>query len=219
MVKSKLIKNVLVCSLALSLSMASIVVQASSMGGSSMGGSTGSSSGTSAAAGTAQSEKVEASSAVVLNGKEVTSTITGCFYAPNVNGVAAITQKAEINKALGLKDGETASVRVFKSFYGPNAQQCVADTVKALQAELGPVLDINMGKIGRDGKFVNVQEIAGPVAFTVGIPNTFQDAGSSYYMIHVQPGGKITVLEDMDTDPTTVTFATTGFGVFAIAKR
>lgn len=219
MVKSKLIKNVLVCSLTLSLSMASIVVQASSMGGSSMGNATGSGSGTSTATGTAQSEKVEASSAVVLNGKEVTSTITGCFYAPNVNGVAAITQKAEINKALGLKDGETASVRVFKSFYGPNAQQCVADTVKALQAELGPVLDINMGKIGRDGKFVNVQEIAGPVAFTVGIPNTFQDAGSSYYMIHVQPGGKTTVLEDMDTDPTTVTFATTGFGVFAIAKR
>ena len=221
MVRGKFMKKMLVCALALSLSMASAtVVNASSMGGgSSMGGSSmgGGSNSEGGSSSTQQNGSVKGMSQVVTGGKVLLSTIGGQYGATNVNGVAVITPKASINTALGVKEGETATVRIFKSFYGPLAQKCLADTATALNMKAGPVLDITMGKV-KDGKFTSVQEALAPLAFTVGIPDSFKTAGSIYYVINIQPGGKVVLLSDTDSDPNTVTFETTGFGVFAIVK-
>lgn len=109
MVRGKFMKKMLVCALALSLSMASAtVVNASSMGGgSSMGGSSmgGGSNSEGGSSSTQQNGSVKGMSQVVTGGKVLLSTIGGQYGATNVNGVAVITPKASINTALGVKEG------------------------------------------------------------------------------------------------------------------
>jgi len=191
--------------------------ESSSRGGSShhKRSSKGSGGGSSSSGSTQAATK----SSVVVGGKTLTSSISGSYSAPNVNGTAVISAKADVNAALGLKSGETASVRIFKSNYGPKAQKCVADTAAALNVTVGPVLDINLGKIVKNGKYTNVQHINAPVVFTVGIPASFANVESPFFMINIQPGGAVAVLQDMDTDPNTITFATADFGVFALARQ
>lgn len=230
MVNGKLMRKVLACALSFSLVLGCVLVaDASSMGSSSsMGGSTTESSSSShkssskssgGGSASSSSSAVASQSSVVVGGKTFASTITGSFSAPNVNGSAVISAKADVNAAMGLKNGETASVRIFKSNYGPKAQKCVADTAAALNVTTGPVVDINLGKIAKNGKYENVQHINAPVVFTIGIPASFANAGSNFYMINVQPGGAVALLQDMDTDPNTITFATADFGVFALARQ
>ncbi len=240
MVKGRFMKKFLMCALTLSLMMSSaMAVSASSMGGNSTMGpassgsqsssgshsssshssSSHSSSSKSSGGSSASGQTAASTSKVTVGGQAINSTVSGRFYAPNVNGAAVVSQKAEVNAALGLKNGETASVRVFQSAYGPKAQKCVADTAAALNVTLGPVLDINLGKIDAGGKYSNVQHLNTAVAFTIGIPAEFVQAGSSYYVINVQPGGAVALLQDLDTDPSTLTFATTDFGVFALVRQ
>ena len=52
-----------------------------------------------------------------------------------------------------------------------------------------------------------------------GLPKT-ADTTKTYSAICVQPGGATTILEDQDTDPTTVTFAVqAGLGTYAIIAK
>lgn len=220
MKKSKLVRKVFALCLAFSLMMTSsmVVFAESSMDG---GGSSSSkhSSGGSSSSSSTKTPAPKTPSVVSVGGQTVKTTVDGVYSAPNVNGSAIITAKTDVNAAVGLAYGEAASVRITSSNYGPQARQCVADTAAALHVTAGPVVDINLGKIGKSGKYVNVQKLNAPVVFTIGIPSSFASPGSTFYMINVRPGGEVALLQDMDSDPNTITFATADCGVFALARQ
>ena len=56
-----------------------------------------------------------------------------------------------------------------------------------------------------------------PITMVFGIPKTAVKAGYAYAMLCVRPGGMVEVLPDLDTDPNTITFNTTGgLGAYAM---
>ena len=57
------------------------------------------------------------------------------------------------------------------------------------------------------------------IAVSFSIPKAALEDGATYAVIRVVKGGEFTVLEDTDSDPTTVSFVTTGgAGAYSIIK-
>ena len=57
------------------------------------------------------------------------------------------------------------------------------------------------------------------IAVKIGVPKSFAQDGKTYAVICVRPGGAVSVLTDVDDNPNTVTFETTGGqGAYAIVK-
>lgn len=215
MIQSKFLKKALICTLLVTLLVTPMTVGASNPGSApgpvTGGGNTGYVGGSTPTA-------VASNSVVQLaDGKVLTSTVPGQYYAKNVAGVAVTTPLANVNAALAVGEGEKAQVRVFKSTCGELAQASVNSAAAALGVPVGPMLDIFAGKVVY-GEFKNVEKTAAPITFSIGIPGEFKQAGMDYAVIRVQVGGAVTVLPDVDTDPNTVTFNTDGFGVFTIVK-
>lgn len=216
MIKSKLLRTAMMCALTASLVIAPVAGASAKTSAddnpvTESGGGSKSSSSTSA-------PSAASTSSVKVGGQEVKTTVAGQYYAKNVNGVAVVTPKAEMSAALGLKNGEQAFAKIYTSSYGPMAQASVKAAADIMGVPVGPVLDITVGKLAKDGKFTNVASSAAPVSFTVGVPANFAQAGNDYAVICVAPGGATVVLKDIDSDPNTVTFNTNVFGVFALVK-
>ena len=74
---------------------------------------------------------------------------------------------------------------------------------QALGANVITSLNVDLGA-KKNGKFVSLKE--GSIGMVVGIPKAAVDPTKTYTMICVQPGGAITILEDQDADPNTITF-------------
>lgn len=86
----------------------------------------------------------------------------------------------------------------------------------ALGAKVIVSLNINLGAKDK-GKWVTLS--SGSVALTAGLPKN-ADITKTYSAILVQPGGVITIFEDQDTNPKTVTFEVkAGIGTYAIVAK
>ena len=151
----------------------------------------------------------------------VKSTVNGAFLVKKVNGVAFTTSLADITAGYGLASGEKVYAMVWdlnpqKSYL---AQQVIDNAAAALGAEMGPALNIELGKKNAAGKYSLLSQDGPAVTIKVGIPASFAEEGKTYAVVCVRPGGAVSILADMDADVDTVTFATTGgAGAYAIVK-
>lgn len=149
------------------------------------------------------------------SGTTLVSTAAGLYKSSIATAVT--TPLATANAALGVATGEKAFVTVYNSQCGPLAQACVDNAAAALGVTPGAALDLFAGKIGTDGKYTEVTKAATPLTFSFEKPANIP-AGYDVAIIRVQEGGIITILPDTDNDPSTVTIATDGFGVFAFVS-
>ncbi len=149
----------------------------------------------------------------------VKSTTAGINYATAVTGSAVTTPAANISAAFGL----AANEKPFTKFYNFDAKKstaakAVVDAVVALipGATLGPIVNVELGKM-TGGKYSLLPE-TGAVAVSFGLPGAFAKGANNVAVIKVTTTG-VVILPDLDTNPNTVTVATTGgAGVFAIIK-
>lgn len=163
------------------------------------------------------SSEVDTSEVVTSSGQTLHSIMGGKFTATVVEGVAITTPKAAYAEAFGANASDV-SVLVTNSNHGPMAEASLNHGMAQLESDnvaatKGPVIDLLA--FVRTEKIV---DIANPVNVAMGIPASFQEAGVDYAVIRVQEGGRVSVLPDLDSDPSTLTFATDGFGVFAMIK-
>ena len=222
--KSKVLKKILMVALTASLVVTPVIsVSASTTGtttgGSSSAGSSSSGGGKGSSGGSSAAKAAPATSTVKLgNGTVLKTTVGGSYSAKGVSGIAVTAPKNVVGAALGVAAGEQAYVSIADSNYGPNAQQCIRSTATALGAEVGPVLDIFAGKL-KGSQITNVSKANKIIDFKVAAPSGFAlKAGYEFAIIRVEADGTVTVLPDWDDDPTTITFYTNTFGVFAMAQ-
>ncbi len=227
--KANLAKRVMTCALAGALVVGSSMSAFASGGPSSGGsGSSNSSSGKSKEE-VVQTVVQETSGGEVSTVAEVPNTsavagvkssLAGVYLATGVNGTAITTPLTTIADSYALAAGERPYVRVY-NFDGKKstaAQVVIDSAAAALGASVGPVINFELGKIS-GGQFSLLPAEGAAVHVKLGIPKSFAQADKTFAIICVRPGGAVTVLEDIDTDPNTITFATTaGQAAYAIVK-
>ena len=150
----------------------------------------------------------------------VQSAISGAYCATSVDGIAVTTELTSLVQGYGLTSNEKPYAMVWdldpkKS----NLAKQAIDLAAATQgAEVGPALNIELGK--KSGGKYSLLSANGPsIRLSVGIPANFAQDGKTFAVVRVQSGGVVTILKDMDNDPNTVTFDTTGgAGAYAIIK-
>ncbi len=148
------------------------------------------------------------------------STVQGVYIATSVNGTAITSGLAGIASGYGLAAGEVPFAR-FSNMDAKKsvlAKAVIDNAAAALGAEVGPCINIEIGKKA-GGKFSLLSQDGENITIKVGIPKSFEQSGKTFAMLCVRPGGAVTVLQDTDSDPTTITFDTTGGqGAYAIVK-
>lgn len=148
------------------------------------------------------------------------STVGGAYCATSVDGIAITTELSSLIQGYGLASNEKPHAMIWdldpkKS----NLAKQVIDLAAASQgAEVGPMLNVELGKLS-GGKYGLLSSDGPAIRLAIGIPAGFAQDGKTFAVIRVQSGGVFTILKDVDNDPNTITFDTTGgAGAYAIIK-
>lgn len=150
----------------------------------------------------------------------VKSTVQGVYIATSVNGTAITSGLTGIASSYGLAAGEVPYARFSNMDVKKSnlAKTVIDNAAAALGATVGPCINIEIGKKA-GGKFSLLSQDGEKITVKVGIPKSFAQDGKTFAMVCVRPGGAVTVLQDTDSDPNTITFDTTGGqGAYAIIK-
>lgn len=148
------------------------------------------------------------------------STVQGVYIATSVNGTAITSGLAGIASSYGLAAGEVPYARFSNMDVKKSnlAKAVIDNAAAALGATVGPCINIEIGKKA-GGQFSLLSQDGENITIKVGIPKSFAQSGKTFAVICVRPGGAVTVLQDTDSNPDTITFDTTGGqGAYAIVK-
>lgn len=212
--KASIIKKLMAAALATSLMMASVMGVSATTTTTTSGNSTASSSIEESSV--ASVAEIPSTSSVA----GVTTTVAGVYLASSVNGTAVTTSVASIAAGYGLAGNEKPYAKFSnmdpKKSY---AAKAVIDLAAASQgATVGPMLNIELGKMTA-GKYSLLPSDGPAIRLAVGIPGNFVQAGKTYAVVRVRAGGAVSILPDLDSNPNTVTFDTTGgAGAYAIIR-
>lgn len=150
----------------------------------------------------------------------VKTTVAGVYLATSVNGCAVTTGLSSISSSYGLAAGERPYARFYnlEAKRSPLAKAAIDNAAASLNATVGPYVNIELGKMS-GGKYSLLPSNGAEIEIKLGIPKTFAQEGKTFAMICVRPGGAVSVLKDIDADPNTITFNTTGGqGAYAIIR-
>lgn len=153
------------------------------------------------------------------DGTVLRSTVAGRYIAKNFAGTAVLSAKANVNAALGVKNGETAWISISDSTCGEKAMKTVNEVSESMGAKVAGIIDIYGAKITSSGKRVDIIHPGAEIEYTIGIPSSMKaPVGYQLAVLRVYGDngvGKADLLKDMDNDPNTVTISSDKFGVFA----
>ena len=216
--KASIIKKSLVCALTAALVMAPVMgVSAKTTDPASVTGNSVAATATS----TTSTATAVASIPAVSSVGAVKSTVSGAFAVSKVTGVAFTTPLSDITAGYQLASGEKAYAIVWDLDPKKSnlAQAVIDNAAAALGAEVGPSLNLELGKKDAAGKYSLLAQDGAAVEIAIGVPANFAEAGKTLAVVRVRPGGAVSILPDLDSNPATVTFATTGgAGAYAIVK-
>lgn len=153
-----------------------------------------------------------------VGGSSITTSVAGVYSAKTIAGGAIITPLAEVAASLGLTDGQSPYVMMFDTDVtkSDKAMACINASAEAMGGTLVSTLNIDLGA-KQAGNFMPLSN--GSINMVAGLPAT-ADMAKTYSIICVQPGGVITVFEDQDINPNTVTFEVkAGLGTYGIVAK
>lgn len=158
---------------------------------------------------------------VSVGGSTVKTQITGSYFAETVQGMAAVSTKEEIRASLNLKEGQTPHVIIYDT--DTKKSNKAMDSLNSAVGMTGggkisTTLDVTLGAMDK-GRFVTLAD--GKTRMMAGLPKN-ADKTKSFRVICVQPGGKITVMDDVIVDPVrgTILFdVLAGRGTYAIVEK
>lgn len=218
MMKANIIKRVLSSALVLSLVMApTMSAYASTTGSCGSVVSGNCATATSTAVATVEAVKEMPKTSKVAG---IETSVSGIYVVEKVNGCAITTDLATISQGYGLAAGEKLFAKIMdmdskKSYL---ARACMDAAAAAYNAEVGPCINIELGKMTA-GEYSVLPAEGTTIRIAVGLPANFVEEGKTYAMVRVREGGVVDILPDVDTDPNTITFDTTaGAGAYAIIK-
>lgn len=230
--KNAKLKRILATTLAAGMIMASalsVCASGSDSGSGSDVGSTSSSSDessessnsgeSSTSSSSTESAIVSANASVSVAGTKMRTSIGGTYSTKKLQGAIVTTPLADVKANLGLKAGQTPVITLYdtdtkKSYMAMNSIYAAAT---AIGGDYVTALNIDLSARNSSGKKVTLTD--GSVGMTAGLPST-ADVSKTYSIVLVQRGGAITIYEDQDTNPKTVTFpVVAGTGTYAIVAK
>lgn len=158
---------------------------------------------------------VKADVAMSVGGLKVKTSVAGIYAAYSVEGCAILSELADVKAALALKAGQTPKVVIYDTDMknSVHAMASVNAAASALGASVVTAINVDLGAM-QNNKWVELKD--GAIVMMIGLPKT-ADLTKTYAVVCVQPGGAITIFEDADTNPATVTFpVNAGLGTYAI---
>lgn len=246
--KARVIKRMMVAALAVTLTVApSLGVMASGNQSAGSGNQSSQSSGSSSSSSSSKKTREEAVVEAVNNnlaveesngGSSVSSissvaqipttssvagvktSVAGVYLATSVNGCAVTTGLSAIAGNYGLTAGEKPYARFYnlEAKRSPLAKAAIDNAAASINAEVGPYVNIELGKMA-GGKYSLLPSDGAEIQIKLGVPKAFVQDGKTFAMICVRPGGAVSVLQDVDADPNTITFNTAGGqGAYAMIK-
>lgn len=159
-----------------------------------------------------------ANAAIKVAGVDVRTSVGGVYAAKSVQGAAITTALSSVRANLGLTGSQKPAITIYDTDpkKSPAALASVNAAAEALGGTVLTSLNIDLGA-KENGQWVTLSN--GSVALATGLPKG-ADTTKTYCAILVQPGGAVTILEDQDTNPKTVTFEVkAGIGTYAIVAR
>lgn len=148
------------------------------------------------------------------------STVSGVYLATSVSGSAITTSVAAIKDSYALANNETpyAKFSNLDAKKSPLAKQAIDLAAASQGAVVGPMLNVELGKMTA-GKYSLLPSDGAAIRLSFGVPKNFAQSGVTYAVVCVRAGGAVSILADLDSNPDTVTFDTTGgAGAYAIIK-
>lgn len=153
----------------------------------------------------------------------IDSTIKGTYITRATRGIAVVTSKDALRDMYNVP--KYCGKDFWFKFYdvdskkAPQSIALINKTAADLGCQVGPTVNIELGVTDYDKNFTLLPSDGGPVRMIIGIPNGFFDRSKNYAMIAVRDGGELAVYPDLDTNPWSVTFDTTGgAGTYAIVR-
>lgn len=150
----------------------------------------------------------------------VKTSVSGVYLATSVNGSVVTTDLTTIAEGYGLTGSEKPYAKFFNldAKKSPLAKSAIDLAAASQGATVGPMLNIELGKMA-NGKYSLLSSDGPAIRISLGIPKSFAQSDKTYAVIRVCAGGAVSILQDVDTNPDTVTFDTTGgAGAYAIIK-
>lgn len=150
----------------------------------------------------------------------VRTSTAGIYLATSVNGTAVVSGLDAIATGYGL----TGSERPYSKFSNldpkksPMAKAAIDLAAASQGATVGPMINLELGKMSA-GKYSLLPSDGPAIRIALGIPKNFVKSDATYAMVCVRAGGVVTILPDVDDNPSTITFDTTGgAGAYAIIR-
>lgn len=153
-------------------------------------------------------------------GRVVKTNLEGNYYASGVAGIAMTDQEWSLQKDAGMAMVEYFFITTWDITQdtSPLAVKTFRIVADSEQAELGPVVQININKTF-NGKMTSLEGNEAKFTTVVGLPDDFKGADYRYAVILVRSGGYFDILPDLDEDEKTVTFkAKAGNGAYALIR-
>lgn len=166
----------------------------------------------------AQTMSKSANAPVSVAGTSVRTSVAGVYAAEKVQGVAVVTPLSAVKTSLGLTGNQNPAIVIYDTDAKKShlAMDCVNAAAGAIGGTVVATMNIDLGA-KENGKWVRLS--SGSVGLVAGLPKG-ADTSKTYCAICVQPGGIVTILEDQDLNPATVTFEVqAGLGTYAITAK
>lgn len=161
---------------------------------------------------------VSANGNVSVAGMAVKNTVAGAIKVDSVQGLAVTTPLAEVKASLGLTGSQTPFIIAFDTNAKKSnlAMDCVNAAAESLGGQVVTAINVTLGA-KENGKLISLSN--GSAGMVVGLPKNV-DTSRTYSVVCVQPGGVVTILNDQDSNPATVTFAVkAGLGTYGIVAK
>jgi len=156
------------------------------------------------------------------DGKQIVTTIPAGNSSSQVQSVAIITPKTEVNLFAGLtgkqmEEGQYVAMLVSDSQCGENARNVINNAAMSVKANVATILEIDLGIFLQSGEQIGkVTDLNQAIQFTISTPSDISNPEKyDFAMVHLHDGA-VNILPDLDKNPATITVETDGFSVYAV---
>lgn len=131
--------------------------------------------------------------------------------------VALVTSGDTLNALAGVGAGQGIVLNVENSQCGPLARQAVTSAAISAGGSIASILEIDLQLLNANGIWEGdtVSTLSAPVEFKISAPSDVDAAQYDFALVRLHDG-KTTILPDQDNDPSTITFTTDKFSVYAV---
>ena len=214
---SKLFAAVLAVALCIPAAITAAPIAANAVSGNSVSGNTASGGESSESAPAA----VTASTNTIVTGNgRVTSSIGGIHTATAVSATVVSTPKANLASAIGLSEADLQAGTNIRSYICDNrdkaSKAALQSAAEAAGKTVAGYVNMDLYTITKKGVVSKVTASTEPVTVTFALPARLAKTNANFSVLAIGADGKAVIMNDVDTDPRTLTFNTKVFGAFTI---